>query len=193
MSKNIKKQKIVSGSIAVVSLEDGYHSYCRILEDNSSYCFYNIRTDKELPPDKIIQLPILFIISVYDYAIRKSVWKIIGKLPIEETLKEIPPKFIQDPIQKNQFSLLYSDGTIKPAKKEECIGLERAIVWTPEAVVERLNDHFHNRANPTVESMKNPDLYLIHSKQTPERLEKLLSEINQSDSKVLKASSPDNG
>ena len=37
---------------------------------------------------------------------------------------------------------------------EECVGLERAAVWEPEHVEDRLRDHFAGRSNRWVESLK---------------------------------------
>jgi len=92
-------------------------------------------------------------IAVYKNAVTKGRWLKIGKLPLEQNLQKFPPEFIQDPIEPTQFSI-YENGKIRPAKREECEGLERAAVWEARHVEERLRDHYACRPNYWVEYMK---------------------------------------
>jgi hypothetical protein len=63
--------------------------------------------------------------------------------------------FIQDELEPNKFELYDPNtGDIKPAKKVDCIGLERAAVWEAGHVEERIVDHFAGRTNKWVEDMR---------------------------------------
>ena len=66
---------------------------------NSSFAFYDCKTKTDIVDlNRIISCPILFITTVYSDTITQGIWNIIGKLPIEESLTVLPPRFIQDPI-----------------------------------------------------------------------------------------------
>jgi len=160
MERPTKRQQRTVGAIVKVPLEDGYHTYARILEQ-ASFAFYDSRTYNDVVDlQEIISKPVLFITAVNDYAITQGYWLKIGKIPLEKKLQILPAQFIQDPICPDQFSILESDGfTIRPATREECIGLERASVWPPEAIEQRLNDFYAGRNNFWVESMQRLEFF----------------------------------
>ena len=152
MTGKPKKQKRVVGDIVRIDLGDGFHAYARVL-DGALFAFYDCRVKEELPIDRIVRCPILFQISVMNYAIKQGRWKVIGHVTLEDSLKNPPPRFIQDPLRPESFSI-YEKGKIRPATKEEAIGLECAAVWDPEHVEDRLRDHYAGRKNKWVESLK---------------------------------------
>ncbi len=142
-----KRQQRTVGSIVKIPLERGYHSYARILK-SPYFAFYDLRAKENLSDlDLIVSSPVLFITSVSHYSVTSGLWIKVGKLPLEKKLLKIPPQFIQDSIQTNQFEIVYDDGRKKKATAEECAGLERLAVWTPESIQERLIDHYAGRQN----------------------------------------------
>lgn len=146
------------GAFIEIALPNGKYAYGRILKE-ASFAFYDIYSDKKISDICAIQkTKILFINSVYKYAISKNVWKIIGILEIEPQLMILPMEFIQDELDPKQFSIYNPNtGKISPAKKEDCIGLEKAAVWEPAHIDARIIDHFENRPNFWVESMRMKD------------------------------------
>jgi len=159
MERPTKRQQRTVGAIVKVPLEDGYHTYSRILTD--TFAFYDVRTKTDIADLKeIISKPILFNILVDNYAVTKGHWLKIGFLPLEENLKVSPRFYIQDAIHNDRFSILESDGfTIRPATRDECVGLERLASWYPELVEERVNDYYAGRYNFEVESTKNMEFF----------------------------------
>jgi len=151
----VLKQRITVGSIIKIELGDGYHSYGRILK-NAGYAFYDIRTKEDISDMKeIVGRRILFIVAVYNDVITRGRWLKVGKLPLESSLEVMPNKFIQDGLHPDRFSLYDPNtGQDYPAKREDCIGLERSAVWEAEHVEERLRDHFAGRKNRFVEEDK---------------------------------------
>ncbi|HEY0158466.1 MAG TPA: hypothetical protein VGF28_14380 [Thermoanaerobaculia bacterium] len=85
-------------------------------------------------------------------AITSGRWKVLGHVPLDEPLQREPAFFKQDPLSGELT--LYRSGTEYPASAEECQELERAAVWDPEHVEDRLRDHFDGRSNRWVESLR---------------------------------------
>jgi hypothetical protein len=151
----MKRQQRTVGAFLKIDLEEAYHTYARILK-KPSFAFYDIKTKDNIENlDVLENLSILFIIAVYDDAVTKGRWIKIGKRPLEPSLKKLPLKFMQDKMKPSNFSLYNpNNGEIVPATKEQCKDLERAAVWEPEHVEDRLRDHFAGRPNKWVESLK---------------------------------------
>jgi len=88
-----------------------------------------------------------------NHAVTRGRWKIVGHIPLEEALVVPRPHFIQDALKPESFSI-YERGAIRPATKEECIGLEREAVWDPTHAEDRVRDHYLGRKNKWLESLK---------------------------------------
>ena len=146
----MKRQQRTVGAFVKVPLEDGYFTYARILK--TKFAFYDFRTKTEIEDLKeIISKPILFITGVNDYAITKGLWLKVGKLPLDDSILNLPPQFIQDALNPEKFFIV-ENGVRRPASKEECSGLERIAVWTPEGIQKRLNDHYAGRKNKSMKT-----------------------------------------
>jgi hypothetical protein len=121
----------------------------------ASFAFYDSRVNGDVPVEETCARPILFFAAVMNYAIKKGLWPIVGHVPSEDQLK-VPPRFIQDALNKDRFEI-YEDGKIRPSTREECAGLECTAVWDPEHIEDRLRDHYAGQKNKWVESMKIKD------------------------------------
>jgi hypothetical protein len=143
------------GAFIEINLPNGKYSYGRILA-KASFAFYNIYSDEKVTDlDRIGKSNVLFINAVYKYAITKSRWKIIGVSEIKSELQILPMEFIQDILNPTHFEIYNPNtGEIKPAKRADCIGLEKAAVWEPEHIEDRIIDYFEGRPNRWVESLK---------------------------------------
>lgn len=148
-----KRQHYKVGAIVKIDLGDGFSSYARLLEV-PLIGFYDIYTDKDLPIDEIVSKPILFKVWVMKYAVSSCRWPKVGYQPLEAELKELPVFFRQDELQPSFFFLYYMGGREVRTTREQCEHLERAAVWEPEHVEERLRDHFAGRPNRWVESLR---------------------------------------
>lgn len=152
----MKKQRFKKGSLVKIQFNDTLHTYGRLLE-KPYITFYDAKTSKEMDDvTKIASQPVLFTVSVYDHAITSGRWQIIGHLPPEIKPVEIPLQFMQDPINPNMVRVIDEYGNIRPSTLEECskLGLERAAVWEPEHVEERIDDYYKGKPNTWVESLK---------------------------------------
>jgi hypothetical protein len=150
--KTNNKQRRVVGDVVKIDLGEGAHSYARVLPD-ATFAFYDSRSKTELPLAEIVTLPVLFQIAVMDHAVKGGRWPVVGHSPLENDLANVRPRFIQDRLQPDKFSI-YDGGEIRPASREECNGLESAAVWEPSHVEDRLRDHYAGRSNKWVESLR---------------------------------------
>lgn len=143
------------GAFFEIVLPNGKFSYGRILP-KANYAFYDIYEYQRITDiEKIQAKEILFIISVYKFAITKGRWKQIGSKELESKLQVLPLKFIEDKLHPGHFEIYNSNtGETEPVTKDKCLGLERAAVWEPEHVEERIIDHFEQRPNKWVEQLK---------------------------------------
>ena len=154
----MKRHRIKVGAILIIPLADNKFGYGRILEKSSvaiyDYVSYVVQNDI----GEIIEKPILFIIAVYDDVIKSGRWKIIGHKELENNLKRLPLKFIQDELKPEKFSLYDPNtGNISRTEKENCYGLERSAVWDALHVEERIMDYINGKPNYWVEHFKIPN------------------------------------
>jgi hypothetical protein len=142
------------GDFVQIDLGGGQACYGRVLK-NPLMAFYDLLAAKPIAIEDVGVQPVLFRIWVMNYAVKKGRWPIIGHLPLERDLLEPPRFFKVDPISKRLF--IYSNsGKDESASHQECRGLERAAVWDPEHVEDRLRDHFAGRPNKWAESLRLP-------------------------------------
>lgn len=157
-----KQQRRTVGAVVKIPLENGFHTYARILTDD--FAFYNIHTKDDLPITDVIKLPVLFFAAVYDDVIIQGHWEKVSKaLTIEAHLKDKPPVYIQDRLNPTNYTI-YKNGEGIPATKKDCVNLEILMIWEKEEIEERLNDHFAGRKNQFVEKMKRAEMYSSKAK-----------------------------
>jgi len=152
------KRKLVTrtiGDIVKIELGDGTHTYARVLPE-AGFAIYDARTTEELPIMDTVERPILFYVAVMNRAVKEKRWPVVGHRTLEEGLRS-PPRFIQDALNKKRFEI-YEQGRIRPATRQECLGLEREAVWAPEHVEERIRDYYAGRANKWVELLRMRDV-----------------------------------
>ncbi|WP_073288628.1 Imm26 family immunity protein [Hymenobacter psychrotolerans] len=140
--------QISVGAVIEIDLRNGYYAYGKILA-GADYGIYDSYTTQRIQSVKeVIGKPFIFIVAVNNYAINGRRWLKIGKDTSTATEQNHPLKFIQDPLKLERFEL-YDPvmGTIKPASKQDCAGLERCSVWAPEHVEERIVDYYAGRPN----------------------------------------------
>ena len=144
LGSNSKKQRITVGSIVEIPIDNVYYVYAQILK-KGCYAFFDYRSENQLQDYSILQeKPVMFIVGVYDYIIKKNIWSIVGKLPIRENLKIQPLMYIYD-AHKDTYSLYNNNtGEIIPCTKDEAYGLERASVWGDKHIEDRIRDYYNN-------------------------------------------------
>jgi hypothetical protein len=133
-----------------VPLDKKWHAYAWTLPE-VDFAFFDLRASSDTPVHEVVQHRIAFRVGVHKSAWSDGRWTRIGKVdPPPEILAPVPT-FIRDRLN-GQFSI-YLLGDIRPASREECVGLERCAIWEPEHVEDRLRDHFAGRPNKWVQLM----------------------------------------
>jgi|HubBroStandDraft_2_1064218.scaffolds.fasta_scaffold303338_1 hypothetical protein len=152
------KRKLVKrtiGDVVRIELGDGTHTYARVLPE-ASFAIYDAQTTEDLPIMKTVERPVLFYVAVMNRAVKEERWSVVGHKTLEDWL-QAPPRFIQDALNKKKFEI-YQHGKIRPATRQECLGLERTAVWEPEHVEDRIRDFYAGRPNKWVELLKMRDV-----------------------------------
>lgn len=147
-----KRQQYKVGAIVKVPFEGTRHTYARLLT-SPVIAFYDAATDIGLPLDDILPRPILFRIAVMKHAITSGRWTVVGVKPLEPSLQEATIFFRQDATNPDHL-FFHQEGHESPATREDCLKLERAAVWEPEHVEERLADYYAGRINQWVELLR---------------------------------------
>ncbi len=149
MERKLKRQQRTVGSIVKIPLDDGYHTYARVLEVRTAV--YDCRTKIDLPVEEIVKSPVLFCVSVWDRIVTQGYWLKVGKvLPIEPHLLEWAKKpYYTEDTFTGKYTL-YQGSTIRPATREEIIGVESFTIWDYRNIEDRINDHYANRFNQDV-------------------------------------------
>ena len=101
--------------------------------------------------------PIIVRIDVMDYAFSSGRWPVVGNLPVEGDRG--PEVFFKQDAISGDLSLYSEDASTgevfsRRASFEEVEGLERAAVWDPDHVEDRLRDHIAGVPNKWVESLR---------------------------------------
>lgn len=150
MGKSFQKRTV--GAIVAVPLGDGTHTYAQILSE-ADCAFFDARTSAKLDAEDVASLPVLFRIPVMGSAVTSGRWRKVGRAPLRPELAEPAPTFIQDAGEPTRL-MIYLGGTVRPASREECEGLERCAVWSAEHVEDRLRAHYKGVPDMWSESLR---------------------------------------
>jgi hypothetical protein len=150
------KQRITTGSILEINIDNQYYSYAQILQNGRGIAFFDNKIEDKLIDFSILEkCNLLFIVVVYNDVITQGKWLKVGKLPIRKELEILPMKFIQDRINPSEFRLYNPNtGEMTKAKREECDGLEYAAVWEANHVEDRIRDYYLGVPNVWVNQLK---------------------------------------
>jgi len=146
------RQRRIVGAVLKVPLDKRWHTYAQTLHE-ADFAFFDARTTGELAVEEIVSQPVLFREAVNRSAYSAGRWLRIGKAPLSPALALPVPKFIEDALHPGRFEI-YLGGKIRPAKREECVGLQRCAVWGPERIEERLRDHYAGVPNKWVDAVR---------------------------------------
>ena len=146
------RQQRTIGAVLAVPLGDGTATFALTLQE-ADFAFFDARTIGSRPPANLLAKPVLFRIAVHKSGWAAGRWPKVSKVSMPSQLHDPQPKFIQDPVHPDRFEI-YLAGEIRPSTRAECDGLERAAVWEPEHVEERLRAHYAGVPSEWVQSLQ---------------------------------------
>jgi hypothetical protein len=150
-----RRQKWTAGAVVVIPLGEGRVGFGQML-DEPEYAFFDTRSSAGSLPalDQLVAQPVLVRLWVMRSAHSKGRWLKIGQAPIAAPLARKVLRFKQDPLEPSSIVLTYDGVSGKPVDAKACREIERAAVWDPQHVEDRLRDHFAGRVNKWVESLR---------------------------------------
>lgn len=145
------KKQALTGDFMEIKLKEGVYCFARVLRE-PYFAFYDACSEDTQEVEELAARTVMFKLAVMNRALGSGRWRVIGHRPLEEELQLPIKTFRQDAISRKLY--VYVDGQERPATREECEGLERAAVWDPEHVEDRLRDHYAGVPNKWTESLK---------------------------------------
>lgn len=142
------RQHITAGAFLEIDIENGCYIYAQLLE-KASYAFYDLHSSNKITDvDLIASKPVVFIVAFYNSAANLGRWVKIGKKSLEERFDVLPNQFVQDALHPERYSLYDSNsGVMAETDRENCVGLEQAVVREAEHVQSRVKDQYVDKTN----------------------------------------------
>ena len=156
MTETKKRARRRVGDILKIDLGGNLHAYAQVATDPIIVFFDGVH-EADVPFENVSTWPVAFRLAVMTYAVKSGVWPVVGFQPLSSANAVEPTFFKQDAISGRLYlhhSTFAETNWERPAQLSECQGLERAAVWDPGHVVDRLRDRHAGRPNSWAESMK---------------------------------------
>jgi hypothetical protein len=140
------------GAYLRLALPDGSYGYGRLLQSPFA-AFYRRRSSRPGTDTAPLDAePVLFKVAIRRSALDR--WDIIGAAPLDEELQRPIVQFKQDVGHPLECRIIDSAGHDRAAAPDECVGLERAVVWDGRHVEQRVLDAILGRANAIEELLR---------------------------------------
>lgn len=141
----MSKQKEKPGSIVIITIDNGYHIYARVL-NYGDLAFYDKQYDyTENDLHSIVNQPILFKAIVNEGGVKYGRWRIIGFVPLENDLQE--SKYYLSMGSDSECGTYINGVVTLHIPKNNCKGMESGAVWDPELIENRIRDHYNGVSN----------------------------------------------
>lgn len=142
------------GDVVSIPIADGNLAFAHVLAP-PLFAFYDLKSSR-LPSEvtEITRNPVLFKVCVTKYARLDGAWRKVFHFEPSAEVASVPTFFRQDSISGRIYEYNDKMDNSNPMTYEEASGLERAAVWEPDHVVERLDAHFSGEACEIVERLR---------------------------------------
>ena len=145
MNKRVRGRPAV-GTVVQIRLPDGRYAYGRVLKDAGIGIYSRVSDSPGHPP--IGDRDYLFVVGVYDHALRPDKVANVGVDPSQDSEEDWPPpSYMKDRIS-GRYSI-YHHGQIRPSTEDECRGIEKTAVWDLHHIIERIMQVSNHRSSPT--------------------------------------------
>jgi Immunity protein 26 len=148
-----KRVKRRVGDVVSIPLGSHLYGFAIVLED-PLFGYFDYRSSRPDPPlAEVVAARLAFKVWTMKHEVVRGNWPIIGRINEQGALAERPWFYKEDPLT-HRLSKTRDGSEELPVTEEEVMTMERAAVWEPIHVVDRLRDHFAGVPNKWVESMK---------------------------------------
>ena len=136
-----------------IALGNGKYGFGMVLHEPLIGYFDYIADDQSPALGEIMEHPFVFKLWTMNHAVTRGTWPVIGRADPSQVDATDPWCFREDPftgkLTKTQDSVEWF-----PVSEEECLQMERAAVWEPEHVADRLRDYIAGVPNKWFESSR---------------------------------------
>lgn len=147
--------RFTAGSVFKIQIADNRAAYGVMLGTRPYFAFYSDDlAERELAVGKGLRDSPIFVVAVHKSAYSNGRWGSPLCRIVKDFLPPVPLYFRQDVLNPSRCEIVDCEGNSRPAKPEECVGLERSAVWSAEHIEKRVQDYLSGRPNSFVESMK---------------------------------------
>lgn len=154
MTPRKKKTRRVVGDIVAVPMSGGRFGFAWVLaEPLMAFLGHVAPSTDSVSAADLRGKPVAFSVWVMNRAVTDGLWPVVAHGEVPEQFATPPLFFKQDPLS-GALSTTRGGFEERTASADEVRGLERAAVWTPKQVVERLEDYFAGRPNKWVETLR---------------------------------------
>jgi hypothetical protein len=147
--KRLKYEEIKQGDIFKVIFDAPYFTYAHELTD-AAMAFYDLKTDIEIESlNKIIELPILFILKGGADKVLTGEWERLGNIELEDKLKKNPLFYTKENYRETDDGAILSyyrindNGVYRQGTEEEVENLEYGFIWNSSEIEERIKNHYN--------------------------------------------------
>lgn len=155
MARRRKVRRVV-GDVVAIPIGDGARRGFGMVLQEPLIAFFDCssKVGEEPSIERIVRTPVAFRVCVMNRPIEDGTWPVIGRVETVPAELLVEPWFFkQDPIS-GLITMTRTGEEEVPAEAEQIESLERAAVWSPEHISDRLQDHFAGRPNKWVESLR---------------------------------------
>jgi hypothetical protein len=142
----VRRVRYKAGDVFAIPLGEGRFGFGRLFRDTTVAVFSRISSDITDVAD-LCGAPVAFYAAVFDTAIRSGEWPKIGECPFPDPDNAWPPpRVIEDILRPGTFKV-YERGEIRRAPAEEVRSLDRALIYKPAQLVDRIRQELLADAN----------------------------------------------
>lgn len=141
-----------AGAYWAMAMPDQTFGFCRLMAFPYAAFLKRQAHVAEADVEVLDASRVLFVIAVHRTSLRRwTPTAARSRLPMTD---ELPPVFMQNEGDLSQCSIRGLSGEMRPARPDECTGLERAAVWSAAQAETRLWDSLNGRPNAHAESLR---------------------------------------
>jgi hypothetical protein len=148
----MSRKSWINGEYWAIEMPDKSFGFCRLGTFPYANFIASRARERRIDVRDLDAGEVLFTVAIHESSLRR--WSPTGLKTQVPQSDELPTVFMQDARDPRNCTIQEADGRTRAASPEECVGLERAAVWSGVQVEERLWDALNGRPNAQVEKLR---------------------------------------